>query len=239
MRRGRRPKEARVRDADTFAGTLTDLWPRPLLQFVGLTGKTGVLRAQGHERTVVVSFVQGRVVGRDAVAAAVELLRLGNGEFAFDEGAPYYDDDGGGGVAVAEVLAAADKLVAEWEELAQAVPSVGVVVRLRAGAGDDVRLSGDAWEVVVTVAGGAVTPTALAEHLAWPLVRACRAVKELVDGGRAELEPPSRPRHARHGRARSVVADAPAAAWHAADQPLWPGAGADTRPRAPWDDPGE
>jgi Domain of unknown function (DUF4388) len=226
-----------TRDAATLSGTLVDLRPRTLLQFLGLTGKSGVLRARGHDHLAVVRFVRGHIVGPDAAASVVELLRLGNGEFTFEE----TDDRAGDeGAAVADVLAAADRLVAEWEDVSQAVPSVGLVVRLSAGGGGEVRMSADAWDVVATIATGAVTPAALAEHLGWPLLRVCRAVQALVVSERAELVPPQRPRRILHGRARAVLTKAEPRVWHAADRPLWPGAGGDTgRPRTPWDDPGE
>jgi hypothetical protein len=226
-----------MRDVSTLSGTLVDLRPRTLLHFLGLTGKSGVLRARGHEHHAVLRFAGGRVVGTDAVATVVELLRLGNGEFDFEETNDAAEEDG---VPVADLLVAADRLVAEWEDVSQAVPSVGLVVRLHAGGGGDVRMSADAWNVVATIAGGAVTPTALAGHLGWPLLRVCRAVRELVDSGRAELAPPQRRRQVLQGRARSVLAKAEPHAWHAADRPLWPGAGGDSgRARTPWDDPGE
>lgn len=226
-----------MRDTATFSGTLVDLRPRTLLHFLGLTGKSGVLRARGHEHHAVVRFAGGRVVGDDAVARVVELLRLGNGAFDFEEADDGAQDDG---VPVADLLAAADRQVAEWEDVSQAVPSVGLVVRLRASGDGDVRMSADAWNVVATIAGGAVTPTALAGHLGWPLLRVCRAVKELVESGRADLVPPTRPRRMLHGQARAVLAKAEPHAWSVADRPLWPGVGGgDGRARTPWDDPGE
>ncbi|HEX2039127.1 MAG TPA: DUF4388 domain-containing protein [Acidimicrobiales bacterium] len=223
-----------MRGSAPLSGTLVDVRPRTLLQFLSLTGKSGVVRARGHEHVATVRFVGGRVVGADAAVAVAELLRLGNGEFEFDETVGEPADDG---APVADVLAAADELVAEWEEISQVVPSLGLVVRLRA-CGEAVHLSGDAWDVVAALAGGAVTPPALADHLGLPLLRVCRAVKELVDGGRADLLPPQRSRRVLAGRARAVLAKAEPRPWHAADRPLWPGAGSEpARARKPWDDP--
>lgn len=219
----------------TLSGTLVDLRPRTLLHFLGLTGKSGDLVAHGHDRRIVLRLDGGRVVGEDAVDTVVSLLRLGNGVFVFEERA----EATGAGRPVADVLAEADRQVAAWEDVSQAVPSVGLVVRLRAGAGGG-HLSGEAWDVVATIAGGAVSPAALADHLGWSHLRVCAAVKELVDGGRAELAPPTRRRRVMASRARAVLAKSEAKAWHAADRPLWPGAGGDLgRARTPWDDPGE
>lgn len=223
-----------------LSGTLIDVRPRTLLHFLGLTGKTGVLRARGHNHEVAVRLARGTVVGGgNSVADVVELLRLGNGEFSFEE---TLSDSVVIGVPVADVLAHADDVLVEWEEVSQAVPSVGLVVALRgSGDGEHVTMSSDAWDLVVEVAAGHTTPEALARHLDWSLLRTCRAVKELAEAGRAELLPPTQTRRALQGRARAVLAKAEPRVWHAADRPLWPGASGDEGAvrRTPWDDPGE
>jgi hypothetical protein len=228
-------------EVSMLSGTLVDIRPRTLLHFLGLTGKTGVLRARGHDHDVAVRLEHGCVTageGQDVVSDVVELLRLGNGEFAFEETATA----DGGGEPLADVLARADEVLAEWEDVSQAVPSVGLVVALRRpkiGA-DDV-LSDDAWAVVVEIAAGRYTPDELARSLGWSLLRTCRAVKELADQDRAELLPPKQAKRVLRGRGRAVLAKAEPRMWHAADRPLWPGAGDDESPfrRSPWDDPGE
>lgn len=225
-----------------LSGTLVDIRPRTLLHFLGLTGKSGVLRAQGHNHDVAVRLERGRVVTSpdgDVVGDVVELLRLGNGEFSFEETTA----TGEGGEPLADVLAEADEVLAEWEELSQAVPSVGLVVGLRRSEdGVGGVLSTDAWAVVVEVANGRATPDELAHALGWSLLRTCRAVKELAEQGRAELLPPKHTRRALRGRARAVLAKAEPRVWHAADRPLWPGAGGGEGSafrRSPWDAPGE
>lgn len=225
-----------------LTGTLVDVRPRTLLHFLGLTGKTGVLRARGHDHDVAVRLERGSVVapGDDVVSDVVELLRLGNGEFSFEETAAV--DNAIVGESVPDVLAEADDVLAEWEEVSQAVPSVGLVVGLQGvGGGEDVTLSSDAWDVVVEVANGHATPDALARRLEWSLLRTCRAVKELAEAGRANLLPPAQTKRILQGRARAVLAKAEPRVWHPADRPLWPGAGADesARRRTPWYDPGE
>lgn len=223
-----------------LSGTLVDVRPRTLLHFLGLTGKTGVVRARGHDHDVAVRLERGFVIAGpdgDILGDVVELLRLGNGEFSFEETMATSQ----AGEPLADVLARADEVLAEWEEVSQAVPSVGLVVQLRCpkiGAGGV--LSDDAWAVVVEIAAGKHTPDELARGLGWSLLRTCRAVKELAEAGRAELVPPTQTRKAMRGRARAVLAKAEPRVWHAADRPLWPGAG-DESPfrRSPWDDPGE
>jgi len=223
-----------------LTGTLVDVRPRTLLHFLGLTGKTGVLRARGHDHEVAVRLARGTVVaaaGDDVVGDVVELLRLGNGEFSFEETVAAGDR---GGASVADVLAEADEVLAEWEDVSQAVPSVALAVRLRrVDSTERVTLSPDGWSVVVEVANGHATPDELARELEWSLLRTCRAVKELAEQGRAELLPPKQTKRALRGKARAVLAKAEPRVWHAADRPLWPGAGGgvDSYRRTPWDDP--
>jgi hypothetical protein len=97
---------------------------------------------------------------------------------------------------------------------------MAVVIELRR-CNDDVQLSADAWNVSTAVAGGEATPQQVAAHLRWQALRTCRAVKELVDSGRAVLSAPER-------RAVTLAGSA---------SPLWPGW--DAGWRTPWYDPGE
>lgn len=211
-------------DPTALTGTLVDFRPRTLLHFLGLTGKSGVLRVDD----VAVSFRNGRVLGDDVVDAVVRMLRTPQGQFRFEEAATLGGDSPGR--PIGEVLAEAGEVVMDWEEAAQVVPSMGVVVTLCHGDGE-VRLSGDAWALSTAVAAGHATPTALAAHLAWPALRVCRAVRELVVGGRAALAPPVRERRAGlQGGAEALVTAR-------TEPPLWPGQGeSESRWRTPWHD---
>lgn len=221
------------RNESALTGRLVDFRPRTLLHFLGLTSKTGVLRLAHHDRRVALWFERGQVAGAgedgtaDALDAVVDILRIADGRFSFDEGAtpPLFAREPR---QVTHLLESAIEAVMDWEECAQVVPSTALVVELQE-APDEARLSADAWAVSVAVAGGHTSPDQLAGHLRWPLLRTCRAVKELVDGGRAELSPPPRPRTAAAfaGEADAVLTTA--------DRSLWPGAGSEGTPwRTAW-----
>lgn len=206
-----------------LTGTLVDFRPRTLLHFLGLTGKSGVLRVDD----IAVAFRNGRVVGDDAVDAVVRMLRRPQGRFRFEEGAAA---GGGEGRGIEDVLVEATELVIDWEDVGQVVPALSVVVSLRDGPDAEVRLSPDAWTLATAIGAGHATPTQMAAHLGWPSLRVCQAVSELVAGGRAEVAPPPRGRvSSLSGRAEAVLSTT--------ERPLWPGHGlAESRWRTPWYD---
>ncbi|HVF75933.1 MAG TPA: DUF4388 domain-containing protein [Acidimicrobiales bacterium] len=213
-------------DPPALTGTLVDFRPRTLLHFLGLTGKSGVLRVDD----IAVSFRNGRVLGDDAVDEVVRMLRTPQGRFRFEESATVGGDVFGRHIA--EVLAEAGEAVMDWEEVAQVVPSMAVVVTLSHGD-DDVHLSADAWTLSTAVAAGHTTPAQLMTQLGWPALRVCRAVSELVTGGRAAVAPPVRERRASlRGRAETILTAT-------TERPLWPGHGqSESRWRTPWHDAG-
>jgi hypothetical protein len=219
-------------------GGLLELRPAHLLEFLGATGKTGMLRVTGHHHTVTVWLAEGVAVAADATGGAttdtdlvdrlVDLLRTPAGTFRFVEGALAKPE-----LAHAPEVDLLPRAVArlhEWEALADAVPSLSLVVKLLNTDDDEVALSSAAWSVSVAVAGGNGSVAAVAKHLKWSTFRTCRAVQELVDAGRAMLVPP--PKRRRRGLANSVEAPAVSrGVWHPANQPLWPGAGGSERDR--------
>ncbi|HZQ29315.1 MAG TPA: DUF4388 domain-containing protein [Acidimicrobiales bacterium] len=220
-------------------GTLADFRPAALLAFLAATGSTGALTVRGNQATVTVWMEHGVAVaaesagGDDVVESLVGLLRTPAGSFRFrhDEQVPLHraqpiDED---------LLSAVAERLHEWESLSDAVPSLSLVVKLlHADSREDVILSGAAWSVSVAVASGHSSVSAVADHLGWSTYRTCRAVRELVDAGRATLVPP--PRRRRRRGADDAVAGP--AVWHPANRPLWPGAGSSERDRfaEAWDD---
>jgi hypothetical protein len=208
--------------------------PRTLLHFLGLTGKSGVLRVRERDRQAAVWFRGGEVVRVDAdvLDSIVAMLRVPSGHFEFEEITPPGE---AAGVPVAVLLEQAAELLLDWEETAQAVPSTTLVIELR-HTDDEARLSSDAWAVSVAVSGGHITPASAADHLRWGMLRTCRAVKELVDSGRAAVLPPVRTTTpVLVGKADVVLTSG------VATQPLWPGATAEAGSpwRTAWYDPGE
>lgn len=228
-------------DAPALTGSLVDFRPSTLLHFLGLTAKTGALRVATDDRTVVLWLHNGRFTaagadGRvDLVEAVVTALRTPTGRFGFEEGAGPPPDAvavAWEGRAVVDVLEEAADAIAEWEDYAEIMPSTAMVIALQRCDAEG-PLSADAWSVVVAVTAGRDTPASAAAHLGWPGLRVCRAVKELVDAGRAELRQPA----GRPTTSRRSMAGPAAAVLTSTERPLWPGGGADSGDwRTPWHD---
>jgi hypothetical protein len=221
-------------------GTLADFRPAALLAFLATTGSTGALVVRGNQSAVTVWMEDGLAVAAesaeavgDVVESLVGLLRTPAGSFRFrhDELAPPHrmhpaDDD---------LLDQVTERLHEWESLSDAVPSLSLMVKLlNADGREDVILSGAAWSVSVAVSTGHSSVASVSRHLGWSTYRTCRAVRELVDAGRATLLPPPR---RRRKRAADDAVTGPAV-WLPANQPLWPGEGTSERDRfaEAWDD---
>jgi hypothetical protein len=219
-------------------GGLREYRPSTLLAFLAATHKTGMLRVAGHHHTVTVWLADGAAVAADSTHQGdlrlldqlVDLLRMPAGSFRFTEGdlprpelAHTPDPD---------LLPKAVERLHQWEDLADAVPSLSLHVKLLNADGPEVTLSSAAWSVGVAVSGGHASIASVATHLKWGAFETCRAVRELVEAGRAELvPPPKRRRGLGAGAAAKVDAPATTGAWHAANGPLWPGSGSSDRDR--------
>lgn len=210
-------------------GGLDEFRPTTLLEFLAATGKTGMLRVTGRQHTVTVWVADGVAVAADTdadlVDHLVDLLRTPAGTFRFSEGELARPD-----ITVApdpDLLPRAVARLHDWESLADAVPSLSLVVKLL-DSDDEVILSSAAWSVSVSVSGGHGSVAAVAKHLKWSTFKTCQAVRELVEAGRAMLVPP--PKRRRGKKADAAVVNGPGV-WHPANQPLWPGAGSTDRDR--------
>lgn len=216
-----------------LAGGLHELRPATVLAFLTATAKTGVLRVSGRHTRINVWLVDGVTVAAETPAEddalldqLVELLRTPAGSFEFEEGESPRPD------RVVEpsvdLLPQAVARLHEWEPLADAVPSLSLVVKLLNADDEHVQLSAAAWSVSVAVASGHSSVASVAKHLKWSSFKTCQAVRELVDAGRATLVAPAKRR--RGGRHNESVVSGPGV-WHPSNQPLWPGSGADERER--------
>ncbi|MDQ1445043.1 MAG: hypothetical protein QOI20_1507, partial [Acidimicrobiaceae bacterium] len=170
----------------------------------------------------------GPLVDDGLLDQLVDLLRTPSGAFRFTEGALARPDR----VATPDpdLLPRAIERLHDWEALADAVPSLSLLVKLRnntAPGPSEVTLSSAAWAVSVAVSSGQASVAAVAKHLHWSAFETCQAVRELVDAGRAVLAPPPK---RRRGRRAGAAVSGPGV-WHPANQPLWPGAGGDERDR--------
>lgn len=220
-----------------LAGTLADCRPLAVLCFLASTHKSGVLRVKGPLGQATIWLHDGSAVAAegegpgDVLDSVVDALRTPRGEFTFEQRevpAPAFVPP-----AMDTLLRRAIEELEAWQELSDSVPSMSLVVTLQQTTEAEVNLSSSAWTLSVAVAAGHATPAAAAAHLGWSALRTCRAVKELVDAGRARLEAP--PKRSRSARDRSTVAGA--VPWDPGRQPLWPGAGLDegARFKVGWD----
>jgi len=214
-------------------GGLLEYRPGTLLAFLAATHKTGMLRVAGHHHTVTVWLAEGIAVASDSTTSEgdlldqlVDVLRMPNGAFRFVEGALPRPEDAA--EPHPDLLPRAVERLAKWEDLADAVPSLKLHVKLLNSGDQHVTLSSAAWSVSVAVSAGHASVEAAAKHLKWSAYDTCVAVRELVEAGRAELVPPPKRRR------RGSKVDAPAVmagVWHPANQPLWPGTGTTDRDR--------
>lgn len=175
-------------------GTLAEFNVDDILLLLAGTKKTGVLAVEGGRRAGRIWVDGGHLVGaeladqHDAAAVVFELLRLGEGKFAYESGA--MPANLGAPQDVQTVLAAARTKLAEWREIERVVPSMASLVALDPDAGDggSLSISADEWKSVAAIGAGG-TVTEVAARLSLPEFDACRAVKAVVDAGLAKVTP--------------------------------------------------
>ncbi len=178
-------------------GTLDTFSLPDVLRLLATTSKTGRLRIEGDRGHGSVWLTDGNVVEATAERAMdgtpvdevlFELLRFQAGSFAFDG-----DDRAAGGKDPEEIeglLRRANSLLSEWSELENVVPSLEHEVRLANDLSvDEVIIDADRWKSLVAVAAGR-TVGELATTLSLTELGVSRAVRDLVDLGVAEVDPP-------------------------------------------------
>jgi Domain of unknown function (DUF4388) len=180
-------------------GTLDTFSLPDVLRLLATTAKSGCLRIDGDRGQGSVWLDGGSVVGAAADRAVdgtptdevvFELLRFDTGSFAFDAGdkAPHPGRSEG----VEDVLRRATSLLREWTELEAVVPSPAHHVTLAPDlSADEVTIDADRWKTVVAVASGR-TVGELAKQLRLTELGVSRVVRDLVDLGVADVEPPGR-----------------------------------------------
>jgi hypothetical protein len=180
-------------------GTLDTFSLPDVLRLLATTAKTGHLRIDGDRGQGSVWLDEGSVVGAAADRAmngtptdevVFELLRFDTGAFAFDadDKAPHPGRPEG----VEDVLRRATSLLREWTELEAVVPSPAHHVTLAPDlSADEVTIDADRWRSVVAIASGR-TIGELAKELGLTELGVSRVVRDLVDMGVADVEPPDR-----------------------------------------------
>jgi hypothetical protein len=145
----------------TLQGDLDTLSITEALRLLVVTNKTGCLRVQGDRGQAILWLRDGaltagttdRVPDGPFDEVVSDLLRYEAGSFVFDvdDRAP----DGEGSPAVEDLLQRARMLLAEWDELRAAVPSLDHQVVLSNDLGDGpVTITARQWPILFAVAAG-------------------------------------------------------------------------------------
>jgi hypothetical protein len=217
-------------------GTLDTFSLPDVLRLLATTSKSGRLRIEGDRGRGSVWLAGGGIVdaaadrvieGTPADEVVFELLRFDSGSFAFDG-----DDTataGGDPEDVETVLRRASSLLSEWTELENVVPSLEHEVCLASDLSvDEVTIDADRWRSLVAVSSGR-TVGELATSLGLTELGVSRAVRDLVDLGVADVEPPGTSDRSR-SQGPSDVARRPSL-------PTGDGLGAIGRPPSPTGEP--
>ena len=164
-----------------------------VLRLLAGTAKSGRLVIEGPTASGEIDLRDGQVLGGTTSAASrateaadvvYELLRLESGSFDFDDTVDPADGDGS---SVADVLAAAQQLVAEWDDVSKVVPSVDAWVHLRPELdSEDVSITADQWRMVAALGAGS-SVRSLAERFDITDLSATQQVRDLIGSGLVEL----------------------------------------------------
>jgi hypothetical protein len=168
-------------------GTLDTFALPDVLRLLAATKKTGRLRISGSRGNGSVWVDAGGVVGSEAsgaphaftaVEVVFELLRFTEGSFSFDADERHVDPD---------VSADVEPLLDEWRAIESVVPSLDAYVRLAREASGEVSLDRAQWRTVAAIGSG-TSVRRLADDLSFSEIPVCRAVKELVELGLADVD---------------------------------------------------
>ncbi len=175
-----------------LSGTLETFSLPDVLRLLSSTKKTGLLALDGDRGRGRIWVRDGVIVAADADRAlnelvegvAFELLRFADASFEFESGAETSTD--GSAHEVEDVLAEAERRLAEWREIEAVVPSLDVWVRMVEQLDTERTVTPDQWRVLARVGSGADGHT-LAGRLEQGEYDVCRQLRDLVQDGMVEL----------------------------------------------------
>lgn len=183
----------------SLQGSLETFALPDVLVLLSSTKKDGELRVVGGRVDGKIWLEKGQLVhanvgGRETpfVDAIFELLRLQAGTFNFD--ADSKPERRSEPEMIDLVLADAQVRLGEWNDIARVVPHLDAVVDMADEApADEVRITGDQWKLLRTVAGGRSVHDLMAT-LGRTEFDTCKTVKELVDAKLASIDVDAKPR---------------------------------------------
>jgi hypothetical protein len=203
-------------------GTFETLSLSEVLGLLATSRKSGILWAEAGTVDARISFVDGRCCAAEsgettgAVATSSELFarvvdvcfalcRQGGGAFHFaaDAEPPWTCDDT---LAVTDVLGELARLLDEWQEIQQVVPSLEARARLCGELGaDEITLDRDRWRLLVALDGRRTVRDVVHETVR-SVLDICHELVDLVAAGAIEiLEAPPDPGDADY--AENAVSD--------------------------------
>lgn len=176
----------------SLQGTLDTFGVPDVLALLSGTKKKGELKIHGPGFVGSVWIDDGRLVGADVprcptlVDAVFELMRLPEGEFAFEGDSPVRSPMPH--ESVGDVLSDAEERIVEWRDIAIHIPSAHMRLQLAPAApSSQVILDPDQWRLVVA-SGHGVSLAELADAMEMSEFQICRTAKFLVENGYATAE---------------------------------------------------
>ena len=207
----------------SLQGTLDTFGVPDVLALLSGTKKKGELKIHGPGFAGSVWIDDGRLVGAEVprcptlVDAVFELMRLPEGEFAFEGDSPVRSPMPP--ESVGDVLGDAEERIVEWRDIAIHIPSAHVRLQLAPAApSSQVNLNPDEWRLVVA-SGHGVSLAELADAMDLSEFQICRTAKSLVENGLATAHPVAPPATAAVPTSEPVAQQAPPAQ---AEQPAAP-----------------
>lgn len=209
----------------SLQGTLDTFGVPDVLALLSGTKKKGELKIHGPGFVGSVWIDDGRLVGAEVprcptlVDAVFELMRLPEGEFAFEGDSPVRSPMPP--ESVGDVLGDAEERIVEWRDIAIHIPSAHMRLQLAPAApSSQVVLDPDQWRLVVA-SGHGVTLAELADAMELSEFQICRTAKALVENGLATAHPVTPPPAPAAASAQAPVSR-PDAAPAQAEQPAPP-----------------
>lgn len=206
-------------------GTFETLALPELLGLLASARKTGALRLEAGPVSGVIHLQDGHCLAVETaehlgraddgpallsrlvdVCFAVTRQESGAFRFATDEPAPWRSDEP---VELSDALVEVDRLLKQWREILQVIPSLDCRPRmLDQLGGDEVVIDRAHWALLVAIDGHRSVRD-LVQHADRPVIDVCHSLLELVEGGAVGILDPAEP--APSAAAPSIAAPSTAA----------------------------